>query len=607
MKKVIITVFLVLILTMTSFSANFIDVPTDHWAYEAVNKLVSEGAITGYPDETFKGQNNLSRYEIAVIISRILNEIEKERALIIKKTKDDSLSIDEKIEVNEIIKSIVTKNTGKNLSEEEADEACKIVRALTSEFSSELKEIGVTVDNLVIEVEELKKEVEDLKEKPQDRVNFSGTINTIYEYADYGNSTSKNALIGENELYPGVYTYSGILDDYKTKLNREDFISESALYQEINLKMNTNINDINFNFVLGGLINTLTKTTGNYGTTSDIKDLKLDEATLRFSKGAYDISLGSLSMFMKEDYFINYYNNKIPSMEGISINGSVADANLSAFVVGKKDDNDSKYYGLKISKNIGKTNFAGKFYQVTDYTDNVDRGGQAMGDVKNFALSASSNITDKVKLNGEYVFNTAEELDEDAHFINIGAEVSLSDDLTVRGSLADTDKEFVKVDTWRLNGYQGNTIYEVEGDYKVNKNNIVKGTLTVAVPEVNDLVNENEIIVSLDNFIGSFSNTASVELTQNDGNKENNDVTKLILETNYTMNDKNTITAKLTNKRFSYKDNNKNKSYLYLIGGLKHKLSNNMKWNTEAHIISGSGDWEEAMGNMLKTELVYSF
>jgi len=31
----------------------FADVPTDHWAYDAVNELAKQGIVNGYPDSTF--------------------------------------------------------------------------------------------------------------------------------------------------------------------------------------------------------------------------------------------------------------------------------------------------------------------------------------------------------------------------------------------------------------------------------------------------------------------------------------------------------------------------------------------------------------------------
>src|SRR6056297_3274393 len=82
MKKltVLIAMLLVVALAVPTFAATFSDVPSNHWAYDAVNELVAAGIVEGYPDGTYKGQRNLSRYEVAMIVSRALDNIEKESA-----------------------------------------------------------------------------------------------------------------------------------------------------------------------------------------------------------------------------------------------------------------------------------------------------------------------------------------------------------------------------------------------------------------------------------------------------------------------------------------------------------------------------------------------
>ena len=49
----------------------FSDVPTDHWAYSAVDKLKNAGIVEGYPDKTYGGPRPMTRYEFAVAIARL--------------------------------------------------------------------------------------------------------------------------------------------------------------------------------------------------------------------------------------------------------------------------------------------------------------------------------------------------------------------------------------------------------------------------------------------------------------------------------------------------------------------------------------------------------
>ena len=57
----------------TAFAANpFSDVTPDSWAYQAVSQLAASGIVNGYPDGTFKGQNDITRYEMAQMIAKAM-------------------------------------------------------------------------------------------------------------------------------------------------------------------------------------------------------------------------------------------------------------------------------------------------------------------------------------------------------------------------------------------------------------------------------------------------------------------------------------------------------------------------------------------------------
>jgi len=56
--------------------AEFQDVPRDHWAYAALQKLAAAGVLEGYPPAgDFKGPRAMTRYEFAVAIARLLNTL----------------------------------------------------------------------------------------------------------------------------------------------------------------------------------------------------------------------------------------------------------------------------------------------------------------------------------------------------------------------------------------------------------------------------------------------------------------------------------------------------------------------------------------------------
>ena len=92
----------------TAFAANpFSDVTPSDWAYQAVSTLASQGVINGYPDGTFKGQNNITRYEMAQMVAKAM-------------ARQDRVSAEQGAMINR----------------------------LANEFADELNNLGVRVSNL---------------------------------------------------------------------------------------------------------------------------------------------------------------------------------------------------------------------------------------------------------------------------------------------------------------------------------------------------------------------------------------------------------------------------------------------------------------------------
>ncbi len=109
MKKILaITAAAALTAGVSAFAANpFSDVTPNDWAYQAVSDLSAQGVVEGYPDGTFKGERNVTRYEIAQIVARLM-------------AKEDLLN-----------------------GEQQA-----ILNKLAGEYADELANLGVRVSNL---------------------------------------------------------------------------------------------------------------------------------------------------------------------------------------------------------------------------------------------------------------------------------------------------------------------------------------------------------------------------------------------------------------------------------------------------------------------------
>jgi len=53
-------------------NSNFSDISPDHWAYQYVMKLAEQGVLEGYPDGTFRGNQPMTRYELAAMLCRAI-------------------------------------------------------------------------------------------------------------------------------------------------------------------------------------------------------------------------------------------------------------------------------------------------------------------------------------------------------------------------------------------------------------------------------------------------------------------------------------------------------------------------------------------------------
>ena len=109
MKKILaIAAVAALTAGVSAYAANpFSDVTPDDWAYQAVSDLSDQGVVEGYPDGTFKGERNMTRYELAQIIARLM-------------AKEDQLNAEQRATLDK----------------------------LAGEYADELANLGVRVSNL---------------------------------------------------------------------------------------------------------------------------------------------------------------------------------------------------------------------------------------------------------------------------------------------------------------------------------------------------------------------------------------------------------------------------------------------------------------------------
>lgn len=76
MKKFIITILAAILAGGIVSAQSFPDIPAGHWAGEAVEEIAGLGIVIGFPDGTFRGNEAFTRYQAALVVSRLLAVVE---------------------------------------------------------------------------------------------------------------------------------------------------------------------------------------------------------------------------------------------------------------------------------------------------------------------------------------------------------------------------------------------------------------------------------------------------------------------------------------------------------------------------------------------------
>jgi|GEM_PF-3857346 NifU-like protein involved in Fe-S cluster formation len=75
---ILVSVMMIIGMALPVLASPFSDLPDDHWASDAVKMLSALGIIQGYPDGLFKGRNQATRYEVALMVARALEYLDRD-------------------------------------------------------------------------------------------------------------------------------------------------------------------------------------------------------------------------------------------------------------------------------------------------------------------------------------------------------------------------------------------------------------------------------------------------------------------------------------------------------------------------------------------------
>ncbi|WP_315444807.1 S-layer homology domain-containing protein [uncultured Selenomonas sp.] len=215
MKKTLVSALsaaLVIGAASTTFAAAnpFSDVPRDHWAYDAVSQLAADGVVEGYGDGTYRGDRNITRYEMAQMVGKAM-------------AKGDLSASDR-----------------------------ALVDRLAAEFADELNNLGVRVSNLernadmvkwsgVLEYTYTSERVETLRDSGKKRTNDDNLLFRLEPSAEVNSHWHVNARLdaetkmnkdageaGSDKVELKYAWAQGDYGDFQVKLGKMELLSAEA-------------------------------------------------------------------------------------------------------------------------------------------------------------------------------------------------------------------------------------------------------------------------------------------------------------------------------------------------------------------------------------------
>ena len=157
---------------VSAYAANpFSDVSTDDWAYQAVSDLSAQGVVEGYPDGTFRGERNMTRYELAQIIARLM-------------AREDQLNAEQRATLDK----------------------------LAGEYAGELANLGVRVSNL-------EKKVGSFSFSGNARMRFRQTYDKKNDGNSFDNWDGRMKIIAHADVNDSTYVQGRLRSDFNFKDN----------------------------------------------------------------------------------------------------------------------------------------------------------------------------------------------------------------------------------------------------------------------------------------------------------------------------------------------------------------------------------------------------
>jgi len=223
----------------------FPDVPADHWAYPALQKLAAAGVLEGYPPSgAYIGNRPMTRYEFAVAIARVLNKI----PVIPPAVPFPTIPAQNPPYNDAELRGRIGALEARPVPDITKAQVNDLINALRTEFKDELARVNAkltALDNRITEVES--------KIPPPPKMTVTMGINARGGVANYiDNSTGgRNFLPGSTGVAPGtntnvavppgtIITPRGALGDTSADRN---FINKKFSYTDLEVRLTDRVTD----------------------------------------------------------------------------------------------------------------------------------------------------------------------------------------------------------------------------------------------------------------------------------------------------------------------------------------------------------------------------
>lgn len=186
MRKVL--ALLAVIVLVTFSMAAFRDIPKGHWAESFVTRLEEAGIATGFPDGTYRGDEAITRYQIAVFLVRTLDYVFQ--------TVDSSLV---------------------NLKSQFESDAKKLENDINAQFAAvkqDIEELQIALEDakLVLELHD------------QDIIKLYDLVNSLQDKFVYTDDEGNQQEVDLAALKSDVQTISEILNGLAAQLGDVDYL-----------------------------------------------------------------------------------------------------------------------------------------------------------------------------------------------------------------------------------------------------------------------------------------------------------------------------------------------------------------------------------------------